>query len=157
MKPLRLFPIAAITCWIAAAAFAAPQPRLALHPIASNLPQPTSIVTAGDSRLFITLQQGRIVLYELGAIAPQPFLDLSSLVSCCGERGLLSVVFHPRFRENGYFFVDYTDVNGDTVVARYSVSTSDRDLADSGSATIILSVKQPFDNHNGGELQFGPD
>src|SRR5258708_37967386 len=139
MKPLRLFPIAAITCWIAAAAFAPPHPRLALPPTAPTLPQPASIVTAGDSRLFITLQQGRIVLYELGAIAPQPFLDLSSLVSCCGERGLLSVVFHPRFRENGYFFVDYTDVNGDTVVRRYSVASGDRDLADSCSAPFLLS------------------
>jgi glucose/arabinose dehydrogenase len=87
-----------------------------------------------------------------------PFLDIRSLVLSGGERGLLSVAFHPLYRDNGLFFVDYTNRNGDIVVARYKVSASDRDRADQASGTIILTIPHPnFANHNGGQLQFGPD
>jgi glucose/arabinose dehydrogenase len=157
MKTRLFFLIAAISLGFAVTGFGAPEPRLAIVQLAGGLPQPTSIVSAGDTRLFITLQHGQIFVYENGGILPAPFLDIQSLVSCCGEQGLLSVAFHPRFRENGYFFVNYTNANGDTTVARYSVSTSDSDVADPSSASILLTIKQPFNNHNGGELQFGPD
>ena len=78
------------------------------------------------------------------------------LVSCCGERGLLSVAFHPDYANTGQFFVDYTDTNGDTVVARYHVAPDDSNRADPASAEVILSVDQPAANHNGGLLLFGP-
>jgi glucose/arabinose dehydrogenase len=133
-----------------------------LQPVVSGLDLPVAITHAGDSRLFITLQRGRIVIWDGTRILSQPFLDIRSLVFCgngggCGERGLLSVAFHPRYAENGRFFVYYTDLQGDIVIARYNVS-ADRDRADSSSAAIILEIPhQQFSNHNGGQLQFGPD
>jgi Glucose / Sorbosone dehydrogenase/IPT/TIG domain len=84
------------------------------------------------------------------------FLDIRSLVGCCGERGLLGLAFHPRYSENGFFFVDYTNTAGDTVIARYRVS-SDPGAADSSSGVTLLTIPQPFANHNGGQLAFGPD
>jgi len=87
---------------------------------------------------------------------PAPFLDLTDRASCCGERGLLGLAFHPDFWTNGYFFVDYTNNAGDTVIARYRVS-ADPDLAAADSELILLTITQPFPNHNGGQLAFGPD
>jgi glucose/arabinose dehydrogenase len=126
--------------------------------IASGLAQPVAITHAGDGsgRLFITLQGGQIVIFDGERVLPEPFLDIVPLVSCCGERGLLSVAFHPDYEHNGLFYVNYTDVAGDTVVARYHV-TSDPNSADPGSAVTVLTVTQPFANHNGGQLKFGPD
>jgi glucose/arabinose dehydrogenase len=132
--------------------------QVRLREVASGLDSPIAIANAGDGseRLFITLQRGRVVILDGTRILPDPFLDIRTLVSCCGERGLLSVAFHPRYRTSGFFFVDYTDTNGDTVVARYSRS-SDPNRADPESASVLLRVSQPFSNHNGGQLQFGPD
>lgn len=121
--------------------------KLALKPVAGGFDQPTAITSAGDGRLFITLQRGQIIALENGARST--FLDIRPLVSCCGERGLLSVAFHPHFAQNGFYFVDYTDLNGDTVIARYS--------ANGGAPLKLLTIAQPFANHNGGQLQFGPD
>ena len=78
------------------------------------------------------------------------------LITTGGERGLLSVAFHPNYPTNGFLYVDYTDLNGDTVIARYRVSI-DPNVVDPASATILLGIQQPFANHNGGQLQFGPD
>jgi glucose/arabinose dehydrogenase len=117
----------------------------------------TAITHAGDARLFLTLQAGTIRIWDGTQLLPAPFLDLSSRISCCGERGLLSTAFHPAYANNGFFFVDYTDGNGDTVVARYRVSSNDPNRADPASATTLLTIGQPFANHNGGQLQFGPD
>jgi glucose/arabinose dehydrogenase len=86
----------------------------------------------------------------------QPFLDIRAKVSSGGERGLFSVAFHPDYKRNGFFFVDYTDLNGDTKVERYHV-TADANVADANSAKLILSVAQPYSNHNGGQIAFGPD
>jgi glucose/arabinose dehydrogenase len=128
-----------------------------LTAIATNLDLPVSLTHAGDTRLFLTLQRGQIVIYDGTRILPTPFLDVRSLVACCGERGLLSVAFHPRYKENGFFFVYYTRVDGDIVVARYRVS-SDPNRADPSSATILFTLEHSeFENHNGGQLQFGPD
>lgn len=132
-------------------------PDIALETLASGLPGLTSIVSAGDDRLFLTEQVGRIVVWDGTKILPEPFIDLSALVSCCGEQGLLSVAFHPRYAENGLLFVDYTNTAGNTVIARYRVSAADADAADPASGVVLLTIDQPFANHNGGELQFGPD
>ncbi len=129
-----------------------------IEPVATNLSIPVAITHAGDNsgRLFITLQAGRILIYNGSEVLPTPFLDINPLVSCCGERGLLNVAFHPDYQNNGLFYVNYTNSGGDTVIARYNVSI-DPDVADPGSGVILLTVPQPFGNHNGGQLQFGPD
>lgn len=139
------------------AEIAGAQPVIALEQVATGLDSPLAITSTGsDGRLFITLQRGVVVILDGTRILPQPFLDIRGLVLSGGERGLLSVAFHPRYRENGFFYVNYTDLSGDTVVARYKVS-SNPDLADSGSSLTLLRIGQPFPNHNGGQLQFGPD
>jgi len=83
-------------------------------------------------------------------------LDLSGIITSGGERGLLGLAFHPNYAVNGHFFVNYTDLNGDTVVARYAVSAADPNIADPASASRVLSFVQPFGPHNGGDLNFGP-
>lgn len=145
-----------ITLFLAGAELADAQ-QLAFRQIASGLDLPVAITHAGDSRLFITLERGRVVIFDGTRILPTPFLDITPLVSCCGERGLLSVAFHPRYRENRFFYVDYTDLAGNTVIARYRGLSNDPDRADPTSALVLLHIDQPFANHNGGGLQFGPD
>jgi glucose/arabinose dehydrogenase len=133
-------------------------PQIQLTPIVSGIDSPLAITHAGDGsgRLFITLQAGRILIYDGRQLLPAPFLDIGPLVSTGGERGLLSAAFHPNYASNGFVYVNYTDLNGDTVVARYTVS-ADPSAADPASAVILLTIPQPFANHNGGQLQFGPD
>lgn len=128
-----------------------------LQPIASGLVQPVALTHAGDTRLFITEQTGTIRVYDALGLRATPFLDIRSLVLSGGERGLLSVAFHPLYRDNGLFFVYYTNRNGDITIARYKVS-SDPNRADPASGSILLTIPHPsFANHNGGQLQFGPD
>jgi glucose/arabinose dehydrogenase len=127
--------------------------------VASNFSSPVGLAHAGDgsNRLFILEQQGVIRILENGQVLPTPFLDLRSKIGSSGnEQGLLGLAFHPNFVENGLFVINYTDLNGDTIVSRMQVST-DPNLADSSSETLILSVQQPYGNHNGGNLVFGPD
>jgi hypothetical protein len=134
---------------------AADDPRLELRPIATGLDQPVAIAHAGDSRLFVTLQRGRIVIVD--AAGTREFLNITPLVRSGGERGLLSVAFHPRYAENGFFYVYYTDAEGDIVIARYQRS-ADPDRADPASRALILEIPhREFGNHNGGQLKFGPD
>jgi len=131
---------------------------LALHPLISGLDSPLGIVNAGDSRLFIVGQKGTIVIWDGNRVLPAPFLDLRGIVSCCNERGLLGLAFDPHYAANGRFFVDYTDANGNPTIARYNVSPSDPNRADPASRTVLLTIPHPnFANHNGGQLQFGPD
>jgi putative cell wall-binding protein len=123
--------------------------------------QPVDIVSPcdGSGRLFIVEKGGRIRVGRLAdnALLPAPFLDISSLVSTGGEQGLLGLAFPPGFGTSTQnFYVDYTDRNGDTVVARYRVS-ADPDKAAASSATRVLLVDQPYANHNGGQVAFGPD
>lgn len=108
------------------------------------------------TRLFVVEQPGRILVIRNDILLPTPFLDIQSLVLFGGERGLLGMAFHPSYATNGFFYVNYTDVNGDTRVVRYTVS-ADPDVADASSAAEILFVGQPSGNHNGGMLTFGPD
>jgi glucose/arabinose dehydrogenase len=129
-----------------------------LELVAGGFDQPVQVVDAGDhsGRLFVVEQPGRVRIVRDGQVVPEPFLDITDRVGCCGERGLLSLAFHPDFANNGQVFVDYTDRNGNTVVARYKVSSADSDRIDPASAEVILAVEQPAANHNGGLLLFGP-
>jgi hypothetical protein len=116
-----------------------------LQPIATGLNKPLAIVSPGDGsgRLFIAQQGGKILVYDGTRVLSTPFLDISSLVTCCGEQGLLGLAFHPDYVNNGLFYIDYTDINGDTVVARYSVSTQ-ADIADPNSVVTVLTVFPPL-------------
>lgn len=129
---------------------------LILRPLAAGLDKPVEITHAGDARLFIIEQEGRIVIFKGGRILPEPFLDLTAEVSCCGERGLLGLAFPPDYAETGHFFVNYTGSGGHTIIERFTVS-EDPDRADPGSGETVLAIMQPFSNHNGGQLRFGPD
>ena len=126
--------------------------------ILSGLRSPIGLANAGDGsgRLFVMEQAGRILVINDREVLEEPFLDISQKVSCCGERGLLGLAFHPQYSENGYFFVNYTDLDGNTVVARFVVS-DDRDRADPTSELKLMVVEQPYANHNGGGIAFGPD
>ncbi|MBN1992074.1 MAG: PQQ-dependent sugar dehydrogenase [Anaerolineae bacterium] len=127
-------------------------------PIADGFTRPTFLTNAGDGRgrLFVVEQAGRILIIEDGQVKPTPFLDIVSIVgSDANEQGLLSVAFHPNYASNGLFFVNYTNKTGDTTLARYRVSAN-LDVADPGSAEILLTIAQPYGNHNGGQLAFGP-
>jgi glucose/arabinose dehydrogenase len=137
-----------------------PPPPVQLQRIASGLKHPVYLTNAGDGsgRLFIVEKPGTIRIVKGGALLPDPFLDLTSLVTSGGsEQGLLGVAFDPEYRTNGRFFVDYIDRNGNTAVARYRVSAGDPDKADPASGAVILGIDQPYPNHNGGDLAFGPD
>jgi hypothetical protein len=101
-------------------------------------------------------QVGRIKIIKSGQVLSQPFLDIVARVSSGGERGLLSVAFHPSYAANGFFYVNFTDLAGNTRVERFKVS-SNPDIADASSSKLILGVTQPFANHNGGLNLFGPD
>lgn len=113
------------------------------------------VAHANDARLFLVDQGGRIRIYN-GTLLATPFLDISGIISGGSERGLLGLAFHPQYATNGFFYVDYTNTAGDTVIARYQVS-GDPNIANPGSASILLTVDQPFSNHNGGQIEFGPD
>jgi glucose/arabinose dehydrogenase len=130
---------------------------VALQSVVPGLDRPVSIAHARDDRLFIVLQAGEIVIWNGTTLLPTAFLDIRDLVTSSGERGLLGLAFHPDYTQNGFFYVNYTDNSGDTVVARYSVSASDPNRADRNSARTLLHIDQPYSNHNGGQLQFGPD
>ena len=110
----------------------------------------------GDPRLFVVEQEGRIRVIKGGRLLDRPFLDIARNVSSGGEQGLLSVAFHPDYARNGLLFVNYTDRAGDTRIERYRVS-NDPDRADPGSAHLLLTIEQPYANHNGGLVMFGPD
>ena len=128
-----------------------------LEEVASGLDAPVYLsAPADDPRLFIVEQPGRIRILRDGELLSTPFLDITDRVGSGGERGLLSVAFHPRYASNGFFYVNYTDRNGDTRIERFSTST-DPDRADPASAKLLLAVEQPFGNHNGGQIVFGPD
>jgi hypothetical protein len=143
--------------WREEVAAEAAVPDIAVQPLATGLGPITSIANAGDARLFVTLQTGKIVIFSGGQVQPTAFLDLTPVISCCGERGLLGLAFHPQYAANRFFFVDYTNAAGNTVVARYRASAGNVNLAEPGSGVVLLTIAQPFANHNGGQLQFGPD
>jgi glucose/arabinose dehydrogenase len=115
--------------------------------------------TDGSGRLFIVEQGGKIRTLKNGEILPDPFLDLSNRISTGGrgsEQGLLGLALHPDYNENGFFFVNYTGAGGDTVIARFRRS-ADPERADASSELVLINVAQPYANHNGGAVRFGPD
>ena len=139
-------------------------PQISLSTVAGGFAQPVHVTHAGDGsgRIFVVEQAGRIRILDNGVVLPVPFLDLASLVPprvvAGGEQGLLSVAFPPGSAAKRYFYVNYTrDPDGATVVARYRVSAGDENVADPASEEVILTIPQPFANHNGGQLAFGPD
>jgi glucose/arabinose dehydrogenase len=132
---------------------------IGLQTFASGFSSPVSIVNAGDDRLFVVQRGGLIrIVNANGTINTTPFLSLSSIITAGGERGLLGLAFHPDYATNGRFYVNYTrSGDGATVIAKYTVSTTDPNVANPASAEILLTIAQPFSNHNGGSLNFGPD
>ena len=171
---LLLFFVVLLTgAWVALGALAA-SPSLAateqpaaitlqLTPFATGLSQPVDIANAGDDRLFVVQQSGQIrVVQGDGTVLSAPFLDINSRVATGGsEQGLLGLVFEPG--SSTVFYVNYTrkstnaQQNGDTVIARYRVTGSNPNVADPASEQIVLVVEQPAQNHNAGDLAFGPD
>jgi glucose/arabinose dehydrogenase len=134
------------------------QPRVGLQTVVGGLDSPVDVAAeaGADGRLFVVEQSGRIRIVRGGALVAQPFLDISDRIAAGGERGLLGLALHPDFPNDPRFFVDYTDKDGDTVVSSFEQSL-DADAADPESERVLLTVKQPFANHNGGAVAFGPD
>ncbi|MBA3986420.1 MAG: PQQ-dependent sugar dehydrogenase [Flavobacteriales bacterium] len=132
--------------------------ELELELIASGFSSPLEIKHAGDDRLFVVEQGGSIkILNPDGSVNPSPFLNISSIVNSGGERGLLGLAFHPDYTTNGYFYVYYTNTSNNTQISRFSVNTGNPNIADATSELQMLSFTQPFTNHNGGHIAFGPD
>lgn len=133
---------------------------IGLQTFASGFSNPVAIVNAGDDRLFVVQKGGLIrIVNPNGTINATPFLNLSSLITTNGnEQGLLGLAFHPDYETNGFFYVNYTRTTGGaTVIAKYTVSSTDENSGDPASAQILLTIAQPAGNHNGGSLNFGPD
>src|ERR1044071_2038375 len=133
-------------------------PTLALGTPVGVFSSPVGFAQAGDrtNRLFVVEQGGRIRIVKSGVVNPSPFLDISGRISTGGERGLLGLAFPPDYARKGYFYVNYTNTAGNTVISRFRRNPSGADQADPSSEQIILTVAQPFANHNGGQLAFGP-
>ncbi|HVM98510.1 MAG TPA: PQQ-dependent sugar dehydrogenase, partial [Candidatus Acidoferrales bacterium] len=143
-----------------------PWPTLALGTTFTGLSSPTYLTWAdnndGNTRTFVVLQSGIIRLIKNGTLQTTPFLDISSSganrVNFGGEQGLLSMAIPPGYATKRYFYVDYSNLNGDGVVARYQLDSMSNDIANVNSEQILLTVAHPGQsNHNGGQLQFGPD
>lgn len=154
--------LALLTCGTAAGP-PATTGNLLLEPVATGLANPLYLTAPpGDvQRLFIAEQPGRIRIVQNGTLLLAPFLDITDRVASGGEEGLLSVAFHPNYSTNHYFYVDYTHTNaaGDTLytlIERYTTS-ADSNVADSTTHKLILRIVQPYSNHNGGLVMFGPD
>ncbi|MCY7410284.1 MAG: PQQ-dependent sugar dehydrogenase, partial [Chitinophagales bacterium] len=158
---MKFYLTAIIFCFISLKSFSQ-TPQIELKLFSSGWTSPIDIKNCGDSRLFIVQQKGYVYICDsLGIKNPIAFLDISAKTAtdAGGERGMLGIVFHPDYFNNGHFFVYYTKKsNGDLIVARYNVDSTNKNLADPNSELILLQVPHPtYGNHNGGCLQFGPD
>ncbi len=127
--------------------------------VLAGLNAPVDVTNAGDGsgRIFVVEQAGRIRIVRDGQLLERPFLDITDRIASGGERGLLGLAFHPDYPADPRLFVDYTDRDGNTVVAAFTGSAADPDVADPASEQVILQVAQPFSNHNGGAVEFGSD
>src|SRR5262245_16056570 len=132
---------------------------LSLERVVDGLVAPLAVTHAGDGsgRIFVLEQRGQVRVVRDGQLAGDPFLNIGDRLTSGGERGLLGLAFHPSFPDDPRLFVNYTDLQGDTVVSSFVVPTPDADGADPGSEAVLLRIDQPFANHNGGALAFGPD
>lgn len=158
MKSALHFP--ALLALLACAFPVVAQPRVGINVVATGLSSPVFVSAPGDGtgRLFVVEQPGRIRVVKDGELLDTPFLDIMGRVESGGEKGLLGLAFHPNFSENGYFYVNYTCRPSGTLltqVSRFSVS-SDPDVADADSEQFVIDFPQPYSNHNGGMLAFGP-
>ncbi len=132
---------------------------ISLHPIvAGGFKQPVQILHAGDDseRLFVVELEGRIRILDQGSILDDPYLDITEKVQCCQEQGLFSMAFDPEFKVNGAFYLNYTARGGDTIIERYVVRDPQSNIADLVQVETVMYIEQPYFNHNGGQLQFGP-
>lgn len=137
-------------------------PVLQLTQVAAGFNSPLYATHAGDGshRIFLVEQVGKIWILKNGLVQSPPYLDIAELISPgapINEQGLLGLAFHPNYRNNGVFFINYTDLLDATVVARYQVDERNPDIADAASGKIIIQLSQPYRNHNGGHIEFGPD
>ena len=156
MKTIRKT-ITILTC-LFASFYVTAQAESPLVTFASGLTSIVGITNAGDERLFVVNQRGTIhIINSAGTVSPQPFLDIRDRVVYGGERGLLGLAFHPQYKTNGYFFVNYIGKGDSTRISRFKVNSLNPNLADTQSELKLLTIAQPFTNHNGGDLSFGPD
>ncbi|NHN27153.1 T9SS type A sorting domain-containing protein [Flavobacterium jejuense] len=156
-RNLKLWGLSSFILFLFYGTFAIAQ-TISLQSFATGFSSPLEITNAGDSRLFVVEKGGLIkILNDNGTVNTTPFLDITSLVNTNSERGLLGLAFHPDYATNGYFFVNYSNNSGNTVIARYSVFAANPNAANPSSATILMTINQPYDNHNGGSIKFGPD
>jgi glucose/arabinose dehydrogenase len=127
--------------------------------VAAGLSKPVFITSArdGTGRLFIVEKTGAIRILSGGSVLSTPLINLSGSVSQGSEQGLLGLAFHPRFKTNRKFYVDYTNRSGTTVIREYRVSATNPNRVQKGSGRTILTIRQPYSNHNGGMIAFGPD
>lgn len=131
---------------------------IGLETFATGFLSPLEITNAGDSKLFVVEKGGKIkILNSNGTTNSTDFLDISTLVSTNSERGLLGLAFHPNYASNGLFFINYTNLSGNTVIAKYTVNSGNPNIANASSANILMTIAQPYANHNGGTIKFGPD
>ncbi len=132
---------------------------LHLEPVVGGIHEPVGLTHAGDGRLFVWQRDGIVrIIDENGALLPTPFLDISAQVDTAfWEQGFLGLTFHPNYIQNRYFYVNYTDLNGNTNVGRFRTSAADPNTADPATETLLLEVHQPMDSHNGGDMHFGLD
>jgi glucose/arabinose dehydrogenase len=142
-----------------AAAFDPTKVDLHVDLVTAGFSSPVLVTNAhdGSNRLFVVEQAGDIRIVEGTTIRSTPFLDLRGAISSGGERGLLGLAFDPKFPTYPYIYVDFTDRNGSTAISRYTVSKTNANVIDRTSGVRILTIPQPYDNHNGGNLAFGPD
>lgn len=132
---------------------------LRVEAVTGGLDDPVDVAVPGDGsgRVFVVEQAGRIRIVRDGALVETPFIDIRDRIASGGERGLLGLAFHPAFPDDPRFFVNYTDLDGDTVVAEYRLDEADPDAGDPASERVLVHFDQPFPNHNGGGVVFGPD
>jgi hypothetical protein len=132
--------------------------QLSMQPFSTGFTEPLFVTHAGDDRIFVVEKAGKIyILNQQGVRIATPYLNIDPRVnSAASERGLLGLAFHPNYKQNGYLYVNYTNSTGSTVISRFSV-TADPNVADPNSEQIMLTITQPYSNHNGGCINFGPD
>jgi glucose/arabinose dehydrogenase len=136
-----------------------PKPeKLRLARVATGLESPVYVTWAPGEpdRLYVVEQVGRVAVIDDGKVRDERFLDLADEIQAGGEQGLLGLAFHPRYESNRLLYVDYTNLEGDTRVVEYRARPNRRGV-DESTARVLLAVDQPYSNHNGGQLAFGPD
>jgi glucose/arabinose dehydrogenase len=157
VRPLATLALALLSTFVATTAGASPEQRhLVLRPVVRGLDSPLYVTSApGEpNNLYVVEQNGRIRVLVRGKLRASPFLNVAPMISSGGERGLLGLAFHPKYAKNRRLFVHYTDRNGDTRLVEYR-SNGQRVLPN--TRRVLIAEEQPYPNHNGGQLAFGPD